>query len=88
MSQTIEIFNLSLVERPKEATCENNEGTGNTANIAIEQSNQTGIELGLRTDFGNPLKDQNRRPADRHCSRTEYAYCGNRGAKQERSNLL
>ena len=88
MSQAIEIFNLSLVERPKEATCENNGGTGNTANDAIGHSNQADIELGLRTDFGNPLKNQNRPPADRHCSRTEYAYCGNMGAKQERSNLL
>src|SRR5947208_16516048 len=67
MSQAIEIFNPFLVERTKEATCENNGGTGNAANTSIGHSNQADIELGLRTDFGNPLKNQNQPQADRHC---------------------
>src|ERR1700736_3396034 len=88
MSQAIEILSLSLVERPKEATDENNGGTGNTAKSVIGHSNQADIELGLRTDLGALSKTKIGLQWTATVLEQSMRIAETGDPKQERSNLL
>ncbi len=74
MSAT-ETFNLSLIERAKEATGEEQRGTGNRAHVALTHGERCGIEqVDLHTTTAASDQDMGVAEADE--------------PKQERSNLL